>query len=283
MFRSGDPTSSTPQIPETQESKDISIKLYPDWYKHIFVEWAVPADWGPCTFNVFCSPNFGGPYERLNNAPLHGNHLKDTDTHEFSKTNKAFYIVEAILEDSNNAKLRSKPTTWTTTRTPWVQLRANEIQRRELILLKKFTGNKASLFRRKTYGERCPDCWNANVQKAMKDHCKTCYGTTFKGGYFECYNTYVQYDPAPDVSMKTYFGKFEPNQMACWTISVPEFYPDDIVVRHGRWEVHKVEQTARTELQGITVRQLLQLTELDKGMIEYELIKRVPEFPLDYT
>lgn len=283
MYRSGDATSIAAEVPKTIVSKDLVVTLYPRWYKHVFVEWAVPAEWGDCTFDVFFSPNINGPYTRINNGPLSGNHLKDTDAQEYSKTNKAYYIVEATLLASDSQKLRSAPTSWETTQTPWVQLRSQEIQRREYILLSKFTGNKAYLFRRKTYGERCPECWNTKVNKVMKDDCKTCYGTSFKGGYFDCYTTYVQYDPSPDVSMKTYFGKFEPNQTAGWTISVPEFFPDDIVIRHGKWDVHKVDQTSRTELQGNTVRQLMQLTELDKGTIEYDLTKRIPDFPINYS
>lgn len=283
IFRSGDPTYETPQSPATAVSKAISVTLYPRWYKHVFIEWSVPAEWGNCRFDVFFSPSLNGTYTRLNFEPLSGNHLKDTDAQEYSKTNKAYYIVEATLLESNSAKLRSSPTTWDTTQTPWVQLRSNEIQRREHILLSKFTGNKAYLFRRKTYGQRCPECWNAKVSKVMKDDCKTCYGTSFDGGYFDCYQTYIQYDPSPDTSLKTYFGKFEPNQTAGWTISVPEIFPDDIIIRHGRWDVHRVEQTSHTELQGNIVRQILQLTELDKGTIEYDLTKRITDFPINYT
>ncbi len=283
IFKSGDPTTTTPTVPVSTESKLITVTLFPIWYKHVFIEWSVPSDWGSCQFNVFFSPSINGPYERINISPLSGNHLKDTETEEYSKTNKAYYVVEVIRLDLNGAKFRSKPTTWETSQTPWVQLRSREVQRREYILLSKFTGNKASLFRRKTYGQRCPECWNTTVSKVMKDDCKTCYGTSFKGGYFEPYPVFLQYDPAPDSSIKTYFGKFEPNQMGAWTISVPEIFPDDIIIRHGKWEVHKVDQTARTELQGKTVRQMIQLTELDKGMIEYELTKQISDFPTDYS
>jgi hypothetical protein len=270
-----------PSVPAP--SKSIFITLYPRWYKHVVVEWSVPADWGRCLFNVYFSPSENGPFTKLNNIPINGNHLKDTDAEEYSKINKAFYIVEAILLDKGNTALRSAPKTWEISQSAWVQLRSQEVQRREYLLLSKFTGAKSYVFRRKTYGERCPDCWNPIVEKALKDNCPTCIGTTFKGGYFNPYSTYLQYDPSPDSNIKTYFGKFEPIQTPAWTVSVPTIFPDDIVVRGGTWDIHRVDNIAQTELQGNTVRQMLQLTELSKNSVEFELIKKnIPEFPGEY-
>jgi hypothetical protein len=248
------------------------------------VDWSVPADWGRCLFNVYFGPTSDGPFQRLNAAPIDGNHLADTSTQEYSKFNKGFYLVEALLLDKNSVSIKSKPHTWYTTQTPWVELRSKEIQRREWMLLSHFTGTKTYLFRRMTYGERCPECWNARVGKVMKDNCRTCLGTSFKGGYFPCYTTYLQYDSSPDSNIKSYFTLFEPSQMAAWTIAVPEILPDDIVIRHGEWDLFRVENTANTELQSKPVRQMLQLTELAKHSIEFELLtKNIPDFPQEYT
>jgi hypothetical protein len=84
--------------------------------------------------------------------------------------------------------------------------------------------------------------------------------------------------------MKSYFTLFEPNQLGAWTVSVPEILPDDILIRYGEWDLYRVEDTAKTELQGKLVRQILQLTELAKHSIEYELLtKDIPDFPQEYT
>lgn len=283
MFRPLEDIQTSSKSFTPAPSKSISITLFPRWYKHVVVEWKIPADWGRCVFNVYFSPNEHGPFKQLNGAPLKGNHLKDPETQDYSKIEKAYYVVEAILLDKGNAALRSAPETWGTTQSAWVQLRAQEVQRREYLLLRKFSGSKSYIFRRKSYGERCPDCWNPNVEKAMKDNCPTCIGTTFKGGYFEPYTTYIQFDPSPKSVIRTYFGKFEPIQTAAWTISVPEIFPDDIIIREGKWDLHRVENTASTELQGRTVKQMLQLTELSKNSVEFELIKNnIPEFPVNY-
>jgi hypothetical protein len=58
----------------------------------------------------------------------------------------------------------------------------------------------------------------------------------------------------------------------------------DIVVRTGDWKAYRVERITPTELQGNTVRQLMILTELSKGDVEYQLIKRnLPEMPEEYV
>jgi hypothetical protein len=186
--------------------------------------------------------------------------------------------------DDNNACIKSKPESWDTYQNQWVQLRSREVQRREYLLLRKFVGVKTSIFKKKTYGERCPECWNKRVGKSLKDNCVTCLGTTFKGGYVPAHTTYLQYDPANNSNIKSYFGVFEPGQSPAWTISMPEIAPDDILIRHGEWDLYKVNAVARTELQGKAVRQLLQLNELSKYNVEYKLLTRdISEFPQEYA
>jgi hypothetical protein len=263
-------------------SGNISVKIYPRWFKHIAVEWSVPADWGNCNFNVYFSEAEDTDFQKLTASPIHGTYLLDGESKEYRKFNRGFYVVEAILLDKGNAAIRSKATTWRTSQSDWVYLRSTEIQRREQILLRKFNGSKSYLFRRKTYGARCPDCWDKEVEKITRDNCPTCIGTGFSGGYFEPAPLYINYDASPNSLVRTYFGKFEPNEVGGWTISLPEIRPDDVVVRVGDWNVYRVEGVSPTELQSNPVRQMLKFTQLSKGDVENELVTRnLPEFPED--
>ena len=267
----------------TNVSSRIQVTYYPIWYKHIAVEWKVPADWGNCVFNVYFCHAETGPFVRINPSPIEGTYLLDTTTEEFSKFNKGFYQVEAILKDQGNASIISPPSSWDTYQKDWVSIRHREIQRREYLLLSKFAGIKTYLFKRKDYGRRCPECWSHITEKVTKDNCSTCFGTSFEGGYFPPATTYMQYDATPDSNSKTYFGKFEPNQIQAWTISMPEMEPDDIVVRAGDWPIYRIDGVQSTELQGRIVRQIFKLTQLSKGDIEYSLLsKGIPEFPPEF-
>jgi hypothetical protein len=271
------------QLATTHTSGNIRVKLYPRWYKHIAVEWSIPADWGACLFNVYFSQTEDGPFEKLNSDPIDGTSLTDTETEEFMRFNRGFYVVEAILLEKDNVTIRSLTTTWETGQRRWVELRSDEIQRREWVLLNKFVGIKTYIFRRKSFGERCPECWSAKTEKSIKSNCKTCVGTTFKGGYFPAVSTLLQYDATPNSNIKTYFGIFEPNQISAWTIAFPEMRPDDIIIRVGDWNLYRIERITNSELQGRTVRQIMLVTQLAKSDIEYELTtKNLPDFPVDY-
>lgn len=262
----------------------IDVIVYPSWYKQVAVEWAVPPSFGRCLFNVYFSPVEDGSFHRLNPTPIDGTYLMDPSTMEFSKNNHGFYVVEALLQDHGGIALRSDPTTWNTHQRRWVELRSIEIQRREYWLLSRFAGIKSYLFRRRSYGERCRVCWDPKLEKVMDDHCPTCLGTSFEGGYFNPAPLYLQYDATPNALVKTYFGNYEPNQMGAWTISMPLIRPDDVIVRTGDWNAYKVDRLTPTELQGNPVRQMMVLNQLAKSDVEYQLISRnLPDFPVEFA
>lgn len=267
----------------TRVSGNIDVKVYPRWFKHISVEWSVPSDWGNCHFNVYYGETEDGFFEKLTVSPVNGTYLLDTQAKEYSKFNRGYYVVEAILLDKGSAAIRSVAKTWRPQQNGWVYLRSTEIQRREQILLRKFNGSRTYLFRRKTYGARCPDCWNKELEKITRDNCPTCLGVGFTGGYFDAAPLYVNYDPSPNSLVRTYFGKFEPNEIGGWTISLPEIRPDDVIIRGGDWSVYRVDAVNNTELQGNPVRQMLKLIQLAKTDIENELVTRnLPDFPEEF-
>jgi len=264
-------------------SKNIKITLYPRWYKHIAVEWFVPADWGNCVFNIYFSQVEDGDFEKLNAQPITGTYLLDNGTQEYRKFNRGFYVVEAILLDKGSVSIQSEVVTWDTNQHRFVQLRSIEIQRREYILLSKFNGAKSYVFRRKTYGQRCPVCWNSVIEKITKDHCTVCMGTGFNGGYFEAAPCFINYDSNPNSNLKTYFGVFEPSQLGAWTISLPEIRPDDVVLQAGTWDIFRVDGVTPTVLQSQVVRQIMKLTQLSKNDIENQLVTRdLSDFPERY-
>ena len=276
--------AKTPLSVNSAENPSFDISIYPSWYKQIGLEWQVPPEFGNCVFNVYFSPTEAGPFEKLNLTPITGTFFADTTTQEYSKFERGWYIVEAILLDNNGMQLRSKPATWDYTQTDWVKLRSIEIQRREYILLERFVGVKSYLFRRKTYGKRCTSCWNSTIEQVTNDHCPVCIGTSFEGGYFDPVSLRVQYETTPSEKTRVYYGKLESNQIGGWTISMPVVNSDDIIVREGDWAMYRVDRAIGTELQINTVRQIMTLTQLAKNDVEYQLIKRrLDGFPVEYT
>lgn len=278
-------TNQTPlDTSNSSTNGNLSVILYPSWYKQIAVEWSVPPEFGACLFDVYFSQTEDGPFDKITSTPVDGTFLLDTTTREYSIVDKGWYIVEAILTEKGNARLRSTPQTWTTFQRDWVGLRSREIQRREYILLSKFAGVKSYLFRKKSYGKRCSQCWDFKTEQITNDHCPACLGTSFEGGFFTPAPFFVQYESTPNERPKTYYGKMEANQIGAWTVSMPVVNSEDIVVRTGDWNLYRVDKILTTELQANTVRQLLTLTQLSRGDVEYQLVKRqLPEFPQGYV
>lgn len=263
--------------PNNELNRSLVVTVFPDWFKRVSLEWKTPKEWGNCNFHVYFWP--GGTetgYKRITAAPLTNPYFTDTESQEYSRFRTGSYVVEALLLD-RNIKVQSEPTSWKYLRRNFVEKRSAEIQRREYLLLSKFSGTKAYLFRKRNYGERCTRCWNRETEKVMDDHCPVCYGTSFKGGYFDPVPMFMQFEPTPNNLAKTYFGNLEANQIGAWTISVPEINSDDIVLRIGDWNIYKVVRTATTELQTNTVRQMITLTQLSRNDVENMLASRTEE------
>jgi hypothetical protein len=275
----------TRQLPlETARTTScVDIKVYPQWFKAVTVEWSVPASFGRCLFNVYFSPVQDEDFVKLNATPLTGTSFADTTSKEYSIFNKGYYVVEAILQDKNNLTVKSEPASWHSHQRNWVTLRSIEIQRREYWLLSRFVGISSYLFRRKNYGERCKTCWDFITEQVTRDNCPVCIGTGFQDGYFEPVKIFLQYDPTPNNLTKNYIGQDEENIIGAWTISMPDVRLGDVLIRDGSWEGYEVTKIATTELQGNVVRQMLTLTQLHKGAVEFQLVSRnLPTFPSQY-
>lgn len=261
------------------ETEYISARVYSMFYRHQVIEWTVPAKWGACTFEVYTSETGQSEWKKLTTAPITGNYFKDRSNQNYSEFNHSYYVVECRLPDGR--RIKSPPVTWENKRKNWVEIRAREIQRREMLILTKFVGIKSIIFRRRNFGKRCNTCWNPILEKVTDDHCPSCLGTSFEGGYFTGMETLIQYEPTPNNPQWSYQGKLETNTIPAWTISKPEINAFDIILRVPDWRLYRVEALQTTELQTVPVRQILALVELDKGMVENRLIDKL--LPPEYT
>lgn len=265
-------TSQTTAPSTATPSRFVDVRLYPFWFKQVSLDWTIPSDWGNCVFHVYSSQGDGATLQRLTTAPLTVPYFVNPSSRETSKYRSENYVVEAILPTGQI--FRSFETTWVNKRRTSIEIKASEIQRREYMLLSKFTGVKSYLFRAKYFGSRCPRCWNAAQEKVVDDKCPVCFGTSWEGGYFAPIPIFIQYEPTPNDKIAQGIGYVEPNQIGAWTISVPEISPLDVIIRSGDWNVYRTVRTSATELQTTPVRQMLTLTQLSRNDIENALISR---------
>lgn len=267
------PVTVNSQIP----SNLIDVSLYPHWYSYMTIEWTIPVNWGNCTFNIYFSQGSDIEFTKLNTTPLTTPYYRDSSTKEYSRYFTGKYVVEVVLP--NGKTIQSLKTGMEYKRRGKLEKIADEIQRREFMLLSKFAGVKAFLFKKRHYGQRCHRCWNNDYEKIVDDNCPVCYGTSWEGGYFDPIPIFMQFTVNPTVKIKSYIGETEPNSIEAWTISNPTIISDDVIVRLGDFEMYRVIDKNETQLQTKSVRQIITLTQLSKSDVEYLLIhnRQYPE------
>ena len=258
--------------PAGAPSSAIIVQVYPQWFVQTSLDWVIPTEWGNCSFNVYVTFGTEDRWERLTPSPIKNPRFSNVATRETSRFRQESYIVEVITESGKI--YRSFATSAKTEPRSKTAKIASEIQRREYLLLMKFSGIKSYLFNRRFYGERCTRCWSVTQEKTVDDHCPICLGTSFKGGYFDPLPSFIQYDPTPNDSNLGFNGRIETNQISAWTISAPSMNVGDIIVRSGDWNVYSIDKITTTELQTNTVRQILVLTQLGRNDIENSLLGR---------
>lgn len=271
--------SSIPEVPEVSgtetDSYWMNVQFLPNWYNSVYMQWDIPEEWKgqDPTFSIFLSESEGGPYHQISK-----NRIKDPFyIVEFNEVpaltnSRDFFIIQTRL--ANGTTIKSSPMCMAGRMPRWQYKRWAEIIRREWILLDKFAGVDSVVFRKKDYGPRCKHCWDPVNEKIIKDNCKHCYGVSFENGYMEGIQTTVQYEITPDNRTLTYFGKMEQNQLIGWTIAYPTIKPHDIIIRLSDRKAFRVEALQGTEMLTNTVRQILQLNELPKSLVEHNLIHR---------
>jgi len=79
---------------------------------------------------------------------------------------------------------------------------AREIIRKETLVLRKRAGVRGLLFKRRTFGDRCP-CTDPETGEINSPDCASCYGTGFVGGYHAPFEYWLIMNPTQQVTKLT--------------------------------------------------------------------------------
>jgi hypothetical protein len=151
-----------------------------------------------------------------------------------------------------------------------------EIIRVEKILLQGpgitpgFNGVPCLFYSRRTFGQRCLECWDEIKKQTTKSQCSSCYGTGFRFGYHNPQLMYVDFGPSTEDSQIMPFGETEPNEIYVWTTVYPRATKGDLFIdeENGRW---RVEKKPRIEMLRQEVRQTLVLYQIPTGDVEFKI------------
>jgi hypothetical protein len=138
-------------------------------------------------------------------------------------------------------------------------------------LLKDVTGVPSLVFQRRRGGVPCPSCYDPIQKKRITSSCRSCYGTNWVGGYYNPIDTYVDYNPNPKNASVESYGEFNMNETSALMANFPNVQPGDLIseLREGRlWRVAQVQPTEKRRCQML---QMVRLTEVKSGDIEYRI------------
>jgi hypothetical protein len=152
---------------------------------------------------------------------------------------------------------------------PEPSLVGREIARRQRLLLRTTLGRPIIVFQVRTFGQRCPSCWDPLKQQKTLSYCASCYGSSFNGGYFRPILTYGQVVEQVMASEPTMI-RIEPGEALLRLDNFPHLKPQDVVVEieNTRWRVARVQPS---EHQRALISQSALLTRIGKKDVEYRL------------
>jgi hypothetical protein len=150
-------------------------------------------------------------------------------------------------------------------------LQALEMARQERLILQECDGRLLWIFPRRTFGARC-SCYDARMGRKLRSNCRTCYDTSWVGGFESPLQVYGQVTKADgETARETKISELSLQQARFRLPNYPDVAPGDVIVEteNKRWRIGEGLQVP--EKSRSIVRQTGQLRRIPEGDIEYYL------------
>lgn len=151
---------------------------------------------------------------------------------------------------------------------------ATEMIRLERVLFEEYVGVRCWLFPRRSFGQRCPSCFDSVLGKTIESRCPTCWGTGFSGGYHYPTAFWAQIDNTTEGDQVTTedHRRVSGVQMRCGPS--PGIKPLDLVVDNQNRRFRVIE-SGGTFMSGSLVRAEIRMVSIQKGSIEDKIPLKV--------
>lgn len=151
-----------------------------------------------------------------------------------------------------------------------VALDAAFIRRSEMTLLTQVIGRACWFFKRRTFGTRCPSCWDQTSHKRTRARCLDCYDTSYLRGYLDPIEIWVQIDPSAKSQQNNTQQIAQFVATSARTSFYPNISPDDVLVEaeNKRWRILTVTNSERLRA---TIKQELTMRQIETTDVEYKL------------
>lgn len=207
-----------------------------------YVEWFMDQRFnepGPWTFYVERAKDFSGQYEVVAttvNQPF----AYDETIDGSDKTGVPSWWYRIRVKTANNKFYLSDPVsageTWD--KRDW--LLANRIIKKEMLLLRKRSGQDGILIKRRTFGLPCPKCLDPATGEATNSHCDVCFGTGFEGGYYAPIDCWIATEPNQWTSKVGQLGHEVSLVEKVRALASTPFEPNDIWISNKTGQCYRV-------------------------------------------
>jgi len=147
---------------------------------------------------------------------------------------------------------------------------------------RRLNGIPLIVLKRRRWGDRCPKCYDPVTRESTLEHCLTCFGTTFVGGYWTPTPIRGRREAATVETNITAHGDSDVKFNDFNILDYPLVEYKDIIVDVVRNERYQVQRVHPTELKSVTVHQKLTTSLLGHNSIEYKLLVDLTATPSLY-
>jgi hypothetical protein len=146
-----------------------------------------------------------------------------------------------------------------------------KILRDESVAFRRLNGIPIVILKRRHWGTRCKDCWDPGLREGTMEHCRTCYGTTYEGGYWDPVLVRGRHLPAPVQTQMTAHGMSDVKTVNFIILDFPMVEHKDIIINVRRNDRYVVQLVTTTELKSVPVHQTISASLVIRNATEYDI------------
>jgi hypothetical protein len=221
-------------------------------------------------FYVERSEAEAGPWDVIAGPLIDQYFIRDNSIHGITTNARTMYYRIRCRHVPSSKEIYSA----TVDREGSPNLMATEMIRLERVLFEEFVGVRCWLFPRRSFGQRCPSCYDSILGKTIDSRCPTCWGTGFSGGYHYPTAFWGQVDATPETDQVTTedHRRVQVAQMRCGPS--PGIKPLDLIIDNQNRR-YRVVESGGTSLSGALVRAELKMVLIQRGSIEDKIPLKV--------
>lgn len=244
--------------------KVFSLSL--DWYDLTWEIEPTTEDVWSYRFVVERSESPEGPWDTVSGEFTDTYRFRDAMVNLRHRYRKYYYRIRTYHVSAPNSPTYSE----VAYQSAKPDLIAMEVRRLEAVLFREHIGRRCWVFPRRTFGQRCPECYDEVTAQQLKDGCRTCYDTTFVRGFLDPIESVIQFDPNPRHIENLQILETHQENVTARCLYYPELKPRDVIVEaeNMRWRVVRVSLTQRLRA---TLHQELVLHGIPHTDIEWQL------------